>query len=532
MAFGPVRFSPPECCSSAPTFPQPPRLLPGSQRSGRSLSDAQGWRHVCQGTGAGLLQPKADRPRWVSVPVGVSSRSRGMLRRAGPSLRHVLLERANSAGHSLRFSKAKMSRPVQARRLEGVDKNIWVEFVKLATTHATVNLGQGFPDFPPPDFLREAFVRAVSGENHMLHQYTRAFGHPPLVKILAQFFGKLLGQELDPLTNVMVTVGAYQALFCCFQALVDEGDEVIIIEPFFDCYEPMVKMAGGTPMFIPLRPKAPKAGQLMSSADWQLDPAELASKFSKRTKAVVLNSPNNPLGKVFSRGELELIADLCVKHDALCISDEVYEWLVYDGKEHVRIASLPGMWDRTVSIGSAGKTFSATGWKVGWTVGPTRLLQHLRTVHQNSVYHCATAAQEAVAQGFQRELERLGQADSYFAHLARELQGKRDRLVQSLDAAGMKPIVPEGTYFLVADISAFASDVPNTTGSDEPYDSRFAKWMVKNKGLAAIPLSAFYSGPHKNDYSRFIRFCFAKEDATLKAANDILQKWKREKAGP
>nr|XP_013805130.1 PREDICTED: kynurenine--oxoglutarate transaminase 1 [Apteryx mantelli mantelli] len=557
MAFGPVRFSLPECCSSAPTFPQPPRLLPGSQRCERSLSDAQGRRHVCQGTGAGLLQPRADQPRWVSVPVGVSSRSRGMLRRAGPSLRHVLLERANSAGHSLRFSKAKMSRPVQARRLEGVDKNIWVEFVKLATTHATVNLGQGFPDFPPPDFLREAFVRAVSGENHMLHQYTRAFGHPPLVKILAQFFGKLLGQELDPLTNVMVTVGAYQALFCCFQALVDEGDEVIIIEPFFDCYEPMVKMAGGTPVFVPLRPKAPKAGQLMSSADWQLDPAELASKFGERTKAVVLNSPNNPLGKVFSRGELELIADLCVKHDALCISDEVYEWLVYDGKEHVRIASLPGMWDRTVSIGSAGKTFSATGWKVrapalallhprgGWPkAGHQRAaeggVRRSRAGRGAAIRHPRAAAgppapgrlQEAVAQGFQRELEHLGQADSYFAHLARELQGKRDRLVQSLDAAGMKPIVPEGTYFLVADVSAFASDVPDAPGSDEPYDSRFAKWMVKNKGLAAIPLSAFYSGPHKNDYSRFIRFCFAKEDATLKAANDILQKWKREKAGP
>ncbi|XP_010226399.1 PREDICTED: kynurenine--oxoglutarate transaminase 1 [Tinamus guttatus] len=416
-----------------------------------------------------------------------------MIRRAVPSLRHVLLERANGGGRSLCFSKAKMSRPVQAQRLEGVDQNIWVEFVKLAATYATVNLGQGFHDFPPPAFLREAFVRAVGGDNHMLHQYTRAFGHPPLVKILAEFFGKLLGQELDPLDNVMVTVGAYQALFCCFQALVDEGDEVIIIEPFFDCYEPMVKMAGGTPVFVPLRPKVLGAGKPMSSADWQLDPAELASKFGERTKALVLNSPNNPLGKVFSREELQLIAELCVKHDVLCTSDEVYEWLVFDGKEHVRIASLPGMWERTISIGSAGKTFSATGWKVGWTVGPPRLLQHL---------------------------------------LARELQGKRDRLMRSLEAAGMTPIVPEGTYFLVADVSAFASDVPEAPGSDEPFDSRFAKWMVKNKGLAAIPLSAFYSGPHKNDYGRFIRFCFAKEEATLEAANDILQKWKREKAAP
>ncbi|TRZ21087.1 hypothetical protein HGM15179_006022 [Zosterops borbonicus] len=448
-----------------------------------------------------------------------------MLRRVGPSLRHFLLEKNSRAGRSSCSREAKMSRPVQARRLEGIDKNIWVEFVKLAATYSKVNLGQGFPDFPAPDFLTEAFSRALSGGNHMLHQYTRAFGHPPLVKVLAQFFEKLLGRDLDPMTNVMVTVGAYQALFCCFQALVDEGDEVIIIEPFFDCYEPMVKMAGGTPVFVPLRPNPPKDGKLMSSADWQLDPAELASKFSERTKAIVLNSPNNPLGKVFSREELGLIAELCLKHDVLCISDEVYEWLVYDGKQHIRMASLQGMWDRTVIIGSAGKTFSATGWKVGWVVGPDRLLKHVRTVHQNSVYHCATIAQEAVAQGFQRELMLYGKPESYFVQLPKELQQKRDWLVRSLDGVGMKPIIPEGTYFLVADISQFKSDVPDVPNSDEPYDQRFAKWMVKNKGLAAIPLSAFYSEAHKNNYSNFIRFCFAKvEDRKVD-----WRRWKQER---
>uniref|UniRef100_A0A8D0H445 Kynurenine--oxoglutarate transaminase 1 n=1 Tax=Sphenodon punctatus TaxID=8508 RepID=A0A8D0H445_SPHPU len=420
-----------------------------------------------------------------------------------------------------------MSRLVQAQRLEGNDKNVWVEFVKLAATYSTVNLGQGFPDFSPPDFVKEAFVKAVGGKDARLHQYTRVFGHPTLVKILAQFFGKLLGREIDPLTNVLVTVGAYEALFCCFQALVDNGDEVIIIEPYFDCYEPMVKMAGGTPVFIPLRPV--RAGKLMSSGDWQLDPAELASKFTKQTKAIVLNSPNNPLGKVFSRKELEVIADLCAKHDVLCFSDEVYEWLVYDGKEHVRIASLPGMWDRTIAIGSAGKTFSATGWKVGWTVGPDRLVKHLRTVHQNSVYHCATAAQEAVAQGFQREFEHYGKPDSYFVQLPQELQQKRDRLVRSLSAVGMKPIVPEGTYFLIADLSEFK--VPDLPESDEPYDYRFVKWMVKNKGLAAIPVSAFYSTPQKKNFEHLIRFCFAKEEATLKAAEDILQQWMLMKSG-
>ncbi|XP_042334895.1 kynurenine--oxoglutarate transaminase 1 isoform X2 [Sceloporus undulatus] len=418
---------------------------------------------------------------------------------------------------------------LQARRLEGTDANIWVKFVTLTAAHKAVNLGQGFPNFPPPDFVKDAFVEAVGRKDTLMHQYTRAFGHPRLVAVLARLFGKLLGRELDPETNVLVTVGAYQSLFCCFQALVDEGDEVIIIEPYFDCYEPMVKMAGGTPVFIPLRLKVAETGKLISSRDWQLDPAELEAKFTTRTKAIVLNSPNNPLGKVFSRKELEIIANLCVKHDVLCFSDEVYEWLVYDGNEHIRIASLPGMWERTLTIGSAGKTFSATGWKVGWTVGPDRLLKHLRTVHQNSVYHCATAAQEAVACGLEKELERFGKPDSYFVQLPQRLQQKRDFLIQNLVAVGMKPIVPEGAYFLMVDLSPFKIELPDQANSEEPYDSRFAEWMIKNKGLAAIPVSAFYSSQQKKNFDHFIRFCFAKEDSTLKAASDILQEWSRQK---
>ncbi|KAI2554196.1 kynurenine aminotransferase 1, partial [Homo sapiens] len=251
-----------------------------------------------------------------------------------------------------------MAKQLQARRLDGIDYNPWVEFVKLASEHDVVNLGQGFPDFPPPDFAVEAFQHAVSGD-FMLNQYTKTFGYPPLTKILASFFGELLGQEIDPLRNVLVTVGGYGALFTAFQALVDEGDEVIIIEPFFDCYEPMTMMAGGRPVFVSLKPGPIQNGELGSSSNWQLDPMELAGKFTSRTKALVLNTPNNPLGKVFSREELELVASLCQQHDVVCITDEVYQWMVYDGHQHISIASLPGMWERTLTIGSAGKTFSA-----------------------------------------------------------------------------------------------------------------------------------------------------------------------------
>ncbi|XP_074141018.1 kynurenine--oxoglutarate transaminase 1 isoform X4 [Sminthopsis crassicaudata] len=424
--------------------------------------------------------------------------------------------------------EVKMSKQVQARRLEGIDKNPWVEFVKLANENEAVNLGQGFPDFAPPEFSTEAFTQAVT-RDIMLNQYTRGFGHPPLVKVLAQFFGKLLKQDIDPLKDVLVTVGAYGALFYAFQALVDEGDEVILIEPYFDCYEPMTKMAGGRPVFVSLKPPPYDDGKVMSSGDWKLDPDELASKFSPRTKAIVINTPNNPLGKVFSKEELELIANLCKKHDVLCFSDEVYQWLVYDEEKHISIASLPGMWERTLTIGSAGKTFSVTGWKVGWVLGPDHLMKHLRTVHQNSLYHCPTQAQEAVSSSFSRELRLFGEPDSYFVQLPKDVQKRRDHMLNSLQAIGMRPIVPQGTYFLMVDISSFKKKMPNLPGSEgEAYDSRFIKWMIKNKGLVAIPVSVFCSLEQKGHFEHYIRFCFMKNDSTLKAMDDKLQQWKKE----
>jgi len=417
-----------------------------------------------------------------------------------------------------------------SKKYEGLERNVWVEFIALALEYQPLNLGQGLPDDLVPDYVTQG-LQEVSADVNAMHQYTRGFGHPRLINAISKLYTKLLERKSDinPQSEVLVSDGAYEALFCAIMGNVNPGDEVIIIEPYFDCYEPMVRLAGGTPRFIALAPREGKsAGDPMTSADWKLDPEELASLFNDKTKAIIYNNPNNPLGKIYSRPEIQTIADLCIKHNVLCISDDVYEHMVFDGLEMIRMATLPGMWERTITIGSAGKTFSVTGWKLGWAVGPSNLIFNCQVAHQNCVYACPTPIQEAVARSFEKEMDRLDSPECYFKTISVDLQKKRDYIADICRQVGMEPVVPEGGYFIMADWSKLADKIDLSSEKDEYKDYRFVKWLSKNRKLQGIPPSAFFSKEHKSIGENYIRFCFIKHDDSLKKAEEILKTWRKE----
>lgn len=372
-------------------------------------------------------------------------------------------------------------RPWLTSRLAGFGTSIFAEMTQLATAHGAVNLGQGFPDFDGPEWVKEAAIAAIrAGHN----QYSRSAGLPELTRAIAGHQRRFYGIDYDPASEVTVFAGATEAIFSTLQALLDEGDEVVVFEPFYDSYAPGIAMAGASLRVVSLR-----------GPGFSFDPAELGAAVNPRTRAVILNSPNNPAGKVFSRGELEAVAALCRERGLVAICDEVYEHIVFDA-EHVPLATLPGMRERTVTLSSTGKTFSLTGWKIGWACAPAEISAALRGAHQFVTFTNGTPFQHAMALA-------LGAGDEFYEGLRREYRRRRDRLCDGLREIGFGVLEPAGTYFAQADIRPL--------GFED--DEAFCRELPARVGVAAIPTTAFYE--NKGLARHLVRFAFCKADATL-----------------
>lgn len=362
---------------------------------------------------------------------------------------------------------------------------VFETMTQLAMEAGAINLGQGFPDDVGPENLRQAAANAViDGPN----QYPPMMGLPELRQAVAAHNKRFYDLDVDWQTEVMITSGATEALADCLLALIEPGDEVVLIEPLYDCYLPMVKRAGGIPKLVRIAP--PK---------WELDIQAIADAFSDKTKLILLNSPHNPSGKVFTNDELQTIADLVIKHDAYAVCDEVYEHIIYDGVQHKPLMTYDGMRDRTIRIGSAGKTFSMTAWKVGYMTAPANLLTPISKAHQYVAFTTPRNFQTAVAVG-------LTQDDAYFTGLATGLQAKRDRIRSGLQSAGFDVLPTGGTYFISVDIRSVGFDGNDVT---------FCEMIAREAGVAGIPLSAFYQD---GDVDQFVRFCFSKQNDILDQA--------------
>lgn len=392
----------------------------------------------------------------------------------------------------------------------------------MAAECNAVNLGQGFPDEPMPMFMSEILREvAVHPEKTAWHQYTRGFGHPRLVNVLANLYGGLYSRQISANDEILVTVGAYLALYYAFMGLINHGDEVLIIDPAYDSYAPQVVMAGGVPIHCALS----VSDQAKTSNDFRFDIGQLRAKCNSNTKMIVLNNPNNPTGKLYTRDELDDIAQLARDFNLIVIADEVYEWHVWD-KQMIRFASLPGMYERTISIGSAGKAFSVTGWKLGWCIAPKHFMTPMRMVHQNCVFTCSTPTQEAIATAFEKELELFttNRDQSYLLNgLPSELRTKCQRMYKMLHEGGFDPIMPDAGYFMLARFGKLDGPFKVADASNDPLDFRFTRWLCREKKLAVIPPSAFYSEGNKSSNENMIRLCFMKADATMEAAHKILK---------
>jgi aminotransferase len=384
-----------------------------------------------------------------------------------------------------------MSKLTGSKKATQFTESVIREMTRLNHLYGGVNLSQGFPDFPAPAAIKEAACAAINAD---VNQYAVTWGARPLREAVAREFTKRYGLEIVADEQVTVCCGTTEAMMSTMMAIIDPGDEVVIFEPFYENYGPDAILSGATPRYVTLH-----------EPDWVFDPDELAAAFNEKTKAVILNTPNNPTGKVFTREELETIATLCRKWDAIAISDEIYEHIIYDGHRHVPIATLEGMADRTVTINGLSKTYSVTGWRVGWTISPVSLTGAIRKVHDFLTVGAAAPLQEAGAVA-------LGLPDRYYLDLAARYQRQRDMLLEILERHRFTCYKPYGAYYVMTDVSAFGFG----------NDVEFARYLVKEVGVATVPGSSFYKDPARGRTK--VRFCFCKRDETLKEADRRLEK--------
>jgi aminotransferase len=384
-----------------------------------------------------------------------------------------------------------MTKAMLSQKASQFTESVIREMTRLAQIHKAINLAQGMPDFEAPSEIKEAACRAIMGG---INQYAITWGAKVFRDAIAAKAKSRWGLEVDPERQITVTCGSTEAMIASLLAVINPGDEVVIFEPFYENYGPDTILSGATPRFVTLH-----------APDWHFDPRELESAFNNRTRAIIINTPNNPTGKVFSREELQFIAGLCQKWDVLAITDEIYEHIVYDGQVHRAMATLDGMQDRTITINALSKTYSVTGWRVGYVIASPELTQGIRKVHDFLTVGAPAPLQEAGARA-------LALPDQYYTDLAASYQRGRDMLLMALRHANFHCSTPQGAYYIMADFG----------GLSLLNDRDFTHYLVKDIGVAVVPGSSFFREPEKG--SRYVRLCFCKKDSTLQSAAERLQK--------
>ncbi|PPQ83270.1 hypothetical protein CVT25_004009 [Psilocybe cyanescens] len=410
--------------------------------------------------------------------------------------------------------------PFSSRLKEGraLALDVWTIFSAVNLPADCINLGQGYMNFAPPKWVTDAAEAALNtvAPNH----YSHPRGRIRLREAIKGFYGPQFNRDLDVESEILVTSGANEGQYSVFTAFLEQGDEVIMFEPFFDQYLPSVTFNGGKPVYVPLHP--PKDSLTKpTSDDWTIDIDELRRAITPRAKMIIVNTPHNPVGKVFTKAELKAIAAIAEEFNLLVMADEVYDCLVFDGKEHVRIANLPGMWDRTVTVGSAGKAFAATGWRIGWLIGPKSIIQPTLAASTRIVFCSNSPLQEAAASGLE-----LAREKKFFETQLSEYAERRDILTKAFDDLGLKYTHPEGSYFILLDISQvdFPENYPfpdSVLGRGRDFR---ACWFIANEiGVSSIPVSEFYCEEHANIGEAYARFAFCKDVDTLRRAAERFQ---------